>query len=122
MTETISNIGKVFQRPLRVAIYSPPQISDNALRLMIQCARHGGTLRLEFQYIKNQGISGTAIDSDGVEHRRGTVKSWGARRMFDVRWSDYDGNPGYGIAYVTLTQAGTDWLVYLRDMLNEAPI
>jgi len=112
-------IGKVFRRPLRIPIYSPPQISDNALRLMIQCARHGGTLKLHFEYIKNQGVCGTAIDSDGVEHRRGTVKSWGARKMFDVAWSVEDGEH---IARVTITREGTEWLVYLRDMLNEAPV
>jgi hypothetical protein len=93
---------------------SSPQISDNALRLMVQCARYT-KLKLDFSPLGNEGWRGRAVDPDGIEHLRSTVKSWGARGMYSITWDGF-------VATVELSKAGTDWLYYLRDMLLEVPL
>ncbi len=104
------------RRPLIIPLQSAPVVSDNALRLMIQCARHG-RIKLNFKPPPgdHSGWLGRAVDVDGVEHRRTTVNSWGTRGMFRVVYENQ-------VATVELTINGIKWLQYLRDLLNEVPL
>jgi hypothetical protein len=107
-------INKVLAPPFLLPIQSKPIISDNVLRLMIQASRYT-KLKLDFSPQGHEGWHGTAVDPDGLEHRRSTVKSWTARGMFSVSQDGF-------VLTVELTDAGIRWLQYLRNMLNEVPL